>query len=150
MSAVTFREITADVPSLFHVRTRTRENAMTLEQLQRLGINPRSVTESLGSSTKGWVCEDSHRVVAFSMADRATGEVLVIAVLPSTRKGESAADSWPWPRNGSRHRVASERGSRRISIPPFAPTASIALVAGPIGRSKEVCGGWSAAFLHDS
>ena len=83
MSAVKFREITAaDVPALFHVRQRTRENAMTLEELERLGINPRSVTESLDKSTKGWVCDDSGRVVAFSMADRATGEFLVIAVLP--------------------------------------------------------------------
>lgn len=83
MSAVKFREITAaEVPALFYVRTRTRENTMTLEELQRLGINPRSVTESLGKSTKGWVCDDFDRVVAFSMADRATGEFLVIAVLP--------------------------------------------------------------------
>ncbi len=83
MSAVRFREIEpADVPGLFHVRARTRENAMTLEDLQRLGINPQSVAESLGRSTKGWVCCDSGRVVAFSMADRATGEFLVIAVLP--------------------------------------------------------------------
>lgn len=78
-----FREITAaDVPALFDVRTRTRENTMTLEDLQRLGINPQSVTESLGKSTKGWVCEAAGRIVAFSMADRATGELLVVAVLP--------------------------------------------------------------------
>jgi len=83
MNELTFREITAaDAPALFHVRTRTRENAMTLEGLQRLGINPHGVTESLGKSTKGWVCADSDRVVAFSMADRETGEFLVIAVLP--------------------------------------------------------------------
>jgi ribosomal protein S18 acetylase RimI-like enzyme len=83
MSAWKFREISAaDVPALFDVRPRTRENAMTVEELQRLGINPQSVTESLGKSTKGWLCEDSGRVVAFSMADRATGELLVVAVLP--------------------------------------------------------------------
>jgi ribosomal protein S18 acetylase RimI-like enzyme len=78
-----FREITAaDVPALFYVRARTRENALTLEELQRLGINPQSVTESLDQTTKGWLCDDSGRVVAFSMADRAMGEFLVIAVLP--------------------------------------------------------------------
>ena len=55
---------------------------MTLEELQRLGVNAQSVTESLGKSTKGWVCDDCDRVVAFSMADCATGEFLVIAVLP--------------------------------------------------------------------
>lgn len=78
-----FREINvADVPALFHVRTRTRENTLTLEELQRLGITPQSVTESLDRTTKGWVCEDSDRIVAFSMADRETAEFLVIAVLP--------------------------------------------------------------------
>jgi GNAT superfamily N-acetyltransferase len=78
-----FREITAaDVPALFHVPPKTRENAMTLEELQRHGINPQSVTESLTNSTKSWLCEDAGQVVAFSMADRATGEFLVIAVLP--------------------------------------------------------------------
>lgn len=83
MGAVKFREVTdADVPGLFYVRPRTRENTMSLEELQGLGINPQSVTESLEKSTKGWVCVDSDRVVAFSMADRATGEFLVIAVLP--------------------------------------------------------------------
>ena len=83
MCATSFREITAtDVPALFYVRPRTRENALTFDELQRLGINPRSVTESLDRSTKGWVCEDSGRIVAFSMADSATGEFLVIAVLP--------------------------------------------------------------------
>ena len=57
MSVVKFREITAaDVPTLFPVRPRTRENAMTLEELQRHGINPQSVTESLTNSTKGWLC----------------------------------------------------------------------------------------------
>lgn len=78
-----FREITAaDVPALFDVRPRTRENAMTLEELQQLDINPQSVTASLGQTTKGWLCADADCVVAFSMADRATGEILVIAVLP--------------------------------------------------------------------
>lgn len=78
-----FREITAaDVPALFHVRTRTRENTMTLEDLQRLGVNWQSVTESLDKSTRGWLCEVAGQVVAFSMADCSTGEFLVIAVLP--------------------------------------------------------------------
>jgi ribosomal protein S18 acetylase RimI-like enzyme len=78
-----FREITAtDVPALFDLRPRTRENALTVEELRRLGITPQSVAESLAQSTLGWVCEDAGRVAAFSMADRATGELLVIAVLP--------------------------------------------------------------------
>lgn len=80
---LTFREITAaDVPALFYVRTRTRENAYTLEELQGLGITAESVAEKLTASFKGWLCADADRVVAFCMADRATGELWVVAVLP--------------------------------------------------------------------
>jgi GNAT superfamily N-acetyltransferase len=78
-----FREMTAaDMPGVFFVRPKTRENAMTLEQLERLGINPQTVAASLAKTTKGWVCEHADRIVAFSIADCATAEFLAIAVLP--------------------------------------------------------------------
>jgi ribosomal protein S18 acetylase RimI-like enzyme len=78
-----FREITgSDVPALFDLRPRTRENALTVEELRQLGITPQSVTASLAESTQGWLCADAGAVVGFAMADRATGEFLVIAVLP--------------------------------------------------------------------
>lgn len=78
-----FREITPpDVPALFVLRPKTRENAMTVEELHDLGINPQSVTEGLARTTKGWLCEIAGEVVGFAMADRATGEFLVIAVHP--------------------------------------------------------------------
>jgi len=80
---VKFREITAaDIPALFDVRTRTRENAYTVEELRNLGITHDSVAEKLAGSFKGWLCVDADRVVAFCMADRSTGELWVIAVLP--------------------------------------------------------------------
>jgi ribosomal protein S18 acetylase RimI-like enzyme len=100
---VTFREITvADVPALFHVRTRTRENTYTLEQLRALGITPESVVARLTASFKDWLCEDAGQVVAFCMADRSTGELWVIAVLPEyERRGigdqlMSLAEEWLW------------------------------------------------------
>lgn len=78
-----FREITGhDIPALFHVRTRTRENAYTLDELHGLGITVESVGEKLAGSFKGWLCADADRVVAFCMADRATGELWVVAALP--------------------------------------------------------------------
>ena len=78
------REITAsDIPALFHVRPRTRENALTIEDLRSLGITPESVASWLEASTTGWLCETaSSEVVGFCMADRSTGELLVIALLP--------------------------------------------------------------------
>jgi GNAT superfamily N-acetyltransferase len=78
-----FREIEpSDIPSLFHVRTRTRQNSYTLEELQQLGITPESVSERLASTNKGWLCEADDLTVAFCMADRANSELWVIAVLP--------------------------------------------------------------------
>ena len=78
------RQVTsADIPALFHVRTRTRENALTIEQLRALGITPKSVATWLTGSTSGWLCETATgEVVGFCMADRSTGELLVIALLP--------------------------------------------------------------------
>ena len=78
-----FREITAaDVPALFYVHTRTCENKYTLEQLQALGITAESVAKKLTTSFKGWLCVEADQVVAFCMADRSTGELWVVAVLP--------------------------------------------------------------------
>ena len=78
------REITiADIPALFDIRPRTRENALTVDELRALGITPESVAGWLGSETRGWLCESLNgEVVGFCMGDRSTGELLVLALLP--------------------------------------------------------------------
>lgn len=79
-----FREIEAgDIPSLFEVRTRTRENRYSLAELERLGITPESVERMMASTHRGWLCEEEGSVVGFAMGDGSTGEMWVIAVLPS-------------------------------------------------------------------
>jgi ribosomal protein S18 acetylase RimI-like enzyme len=81
---VNFRDITeADIPALFRVRTATRENVYTLEELHALDITPETVARKLATTFKGWLCVDDGEVVAFCMADRSTGELWVIAVLPA-------------------------------------------------------------------
>lgn len=104
-----FREIdAADIPALFYVRTRTRENTYTLEQLQALGITPESVAEWLAASCNGWLCTHADLVVGFCMANRTSGELLVIAVLPEY-EGQgigntlmSLAEEWLWKHGCSR------------------------------------------------
>jgi len=98
-----FREIiAADVPALFDLRPRTRENVMTVEQLGRLGITVETVTESLSISHNGWLCADAGQVVGFSIADRSTGELAVVAVLPEYEgrgiggRLMSLVESWLW------------------------------------------------------
>jgi ribosomal protein S18 acetylase RimI-like enzyme len=81
---VSIRSITpADIEALFRVRPLTRENALTRDELRTLGITPESVAIWLEESTSGWLWEtDSGEVVGFCMADRSTGELQVIALLP--------------------------------------------------------------------
>lgn len=98
-----YREIlAADVPALFELRPRTRENVMTVEQLARLGITVETVIESFSISHKGWLCADAGEVVGFAIADRATGELAVVAVLPEyERRGIGGTlmglcETWLW------------------------------------------------------
>jgi ribosomal protein S18 acetylase RimI-like enzyme len=73
----------ADIPALFDVRPRTRENALTLDELRALGITQESVLAWLEGSTSGWLSQtQTGDVVGFCMADRDSGELLVIALLP--------------------------------------------------------------------
>jgi ribosomal protein S18 acetylase RimI-like enzyme len=80
---MTFREIiVADVPDLFPVRVATRENTLSLQELHALGITIDSVRKQIASTHRGWLCEVNNRVIGFSMGNRQTGEMWVIAVLP--------------------------------------------------------------------
>jgi GNAT superfamily N-acetyltransferase len=78
-----FRETrTGDVDACFVVRGRTREHAISREQLAAVGITPASVAADLASGRAiGWVCADDGEVVGFCSGDAETGEVLVLAVL---------------------------------------------------------------------
>ena len=81
---LTYREMqTVDLPAAFAVRLSTVENAVTMEVLENdYGITLLSLSVAMGTHLKGWLCEDSERVVGFAIADRSNGEVQVIAVRP--------------------------------------------------------------------
>ncbi len=73
----------SDLPAASAVRLSTVENAITMEELEsQYGITPQSVAEAMTSHVKGWLCENSGKVVGFAMGDRSNGEVQVVAVLP--------------------------------------------------------------------
>jgi GNAT superfamily N-acetyltransferase len=80
---MTIREIEpADIPELFAVRVVTRENALSLEDLTRLGITEASIRAVLGTAHRGWAAVVEGRIVGFAMGDRTNGEMTVIAMLP--------------------------------------------------------------------
>lgn len=62
------REIVeSDVPALFVVRPQTRENAMTVEELARIGITPDSIRDAIEGSHRGWLFEENGEVGGFAM-----------------------------------------------------------------------------------
>ena len=81
---VTYREmLVADLPAVFELRVATRENAITLEELEQdYGITPASLAEAMAADVKGWLCEEKGLVVGFAMGDRSNGEIQVVAVRP--------------------------------------------------------------------
>ncbi len=101
---LTIREIRQeDVPALLCVRVATRENALSLEQLERLGITEATVPDMLEKGThRGWLCEADGDVAAFAMGDRTSGEMWVIAVLPAYegcgigRELLTRVENWLW------------------------------------------------------
>lgn len=82
--SLVYRPLTAnDIPAVFAVRTSTRENTLTMEQLRDdYGVTPESMAVGLAATLRGWLCEEQDEVVAFAIGDGATGEVNVVAVLP--------------------------------------------------------------------
>jgi GNAT superfamily N-acetyltransferase len=82
---LTFREtLPSDVKELFSVRARTRENPISKEQLEELGITTETIAEHIaGGRIRGWVCSHESDLVGFCNGDRETGEILVLAVLPA-------------------------------------------------------------------
>ena len=73
----------SDIADMFVLRARTRENAITRAELARLGITRASTAALLNSGRlSSWVCAEGSALVGFCSGDTASGEVLVLAVLP--------------------------------------------------------------------
>jgi GNAT superfamily N-acetyltransferase len=78
-----FREIEPrDISAIFDVRTATRENTFSRNDLYSLGITEESVKKMLSLTHCGWLCEEADKIIGFSIADGSSGELWVIAVLP--------------------------------------------------------------------
>lgn len=83
-NGVLLREIhDNDLTELFVIRSSTTENAIPISDMYRMGITKDSLKSRLCTTYKGWVHEHEGKLVGFSCADGATGEVWMIAVLPA-------------------------------------------------------------------
>ena len=83
LTAVIREIVESDIPSLFRVRVATRENAMSLVELERIGITEDSISAAIKSTHRGWLYEEEGEVGGFVMGDYDAAELTVIALLPS-------------------------------------------------------------------
>lgn len=72
-----------DAAACIDLRGRTRENAFSAAQLAELGITVDSWAAGIAEGDFiGRIAEDNGTVVGYGFADRGSGEVLVLALLP--------------------------------------------------------------------
>lgn len=74
----------ADIPACVALRGQTRENPVSAERLAAVGITVQSWADEVRSGAlTGYVCTDREAIVGYCFGDNASGEVVVLALLPA-------------------------------------------------------------------
>lgn len=74
----------SDICRCIAIRARTRENAVSEAELAQRGVTEASWRKDVENGLlKGHVCEVDEDVVGYCFADQTTGEIVVLALLPS-------------------------------------------------------------------
>lgn len=72
-----------DIAECIELRGRTRQNAVSVERLNELGITHASWSGGVADGTlPGYVCIEDAVIVGYCFGDRTTGEIVVLALLP--------------------------------------------------------------------
>jgi pimeloyl-ACP methyl ester carboxylesterase/ribosomal protein S18 acetylase RimI-like enzyme len=73
----------SDIAACIELRGKTRENAVSVERLKKLGVTHDSWSAEVASGDlPGYVCIDEGRIVGYVFADKSSGEIVVLALLP--------------------------------------------------------------------
>ncbi len=75
--------LSEDAAECVALRGRTRQNAISEEQLRSIGVTVRTWGENIASGAlPGQVCVVDDNIVGYCFGDRETGEIVVLALLP--------------------------------------------------------------------
>lgn len=78
------RSLPSDALECVRLRGLTRENAISAERLLRMGISAESWAEDIRSGAlRGWVCRSAQAMAGYCYGAAASGEVVVLALLPA-------------------------------------------------------------------
>jgi len=72
----------ADVEAVFHIRTSVRENHLSLEEMEAMGITPDAIREAIMAEPCAWLAEADGGAVGFAMVNAVEGCVFAAFVLP--------------------------------------------------------------------
>jgi len=76
--------VSEDIAACIELRGQTRENSVSAERLRALGVTHQSWSGGVAAgSLPGHVCLDEGKIIGYCFGDRATGEVVVLALLPA-------------------------------------------------------------------
>jgi len=83
--ALSFRPaVPEDVPACVVLRGQTRQNAVPAERLAAMGITAESWSDDVRSDRlPGYVCCDGGTLAGYCFGEKASGEVVVLALLPA-------------------------------------------------------------------
>jgi GNAT superfamily N-acetyltransferase len=116
---IVYREATgADMPGITRVRTSVIENAMTRAQLEARGITEQATAASFLADSKGWVALRAAEIVGFSIADRASGSIFALFVLPEHERCgigsrlHGLALDWLWANGAKRVWLTTDPASK--------------------------------------
>lgn len=77
------RAVAADAAECVRIRGLTRENAVSVERLRSAGITVESWASDIESGAlPGFICESAGAMAGYCFGARATGEIVVLALLP--------------------------------------------------------------------
>jgi ribosomal protein S18 acetylase RimI-like enzyme len=81
---ITYRSATPnDIAACIDLRGKTRENSVSVERLKALGVTHESWSRGVADdSLPGYLCLDEGTLVGYCFGDKASGEIVVLALLP--------------------------------------------------------------------
>lgn len=74
--------LATDIESIFEVRTSVKENHLSREEMEQMGITESVITDMIEKSRCAWVAVDGEKVIGFSMILPAEGSLFSVFVLP--------------------------------------------------------------------
>jgi ribosomal protein S18 acetylase RimI-like enzyme len=78
------RAVPSDIAACIELRGKTRENAVSVERLEKLGVTLASWSADVANDDlPGYVCLEDGQLVGYCFADKHTGEIVVLALLPA-------------------------------------------------------------------